>query len=1007
MAISIQKMGTRNCAALAVLSLLLWGVSAKATARITSTSTFDGRDQQLLTALTTATTALPALPGPDRHQAAASISTAAAARAARTLLSITAAATLTGAARPSALSATTFPDPSRPCAALGTITTVSLASLASATFTYAAIPCSAPPAPACPVAAAISSCPISTMLPGPFPCAWAELSGEDTRVRRFLFQPSPDPSLANIPGLQYIVEAAGAQLSTPVAVCSTAAACATPQAAAAAAASGAVLLLPAAAAAAASSPAAPALPRVNGTRALVAAADHPEGVFALAASDGAGTAYSVDVCTRVPADTRCPDFFGVMSVLRPAAALPAAANTSAGAPFGAIRGPLLWSPAAAQAAAAAAGSPLAVLTSACTPPPGVDASRKVVYSWGWDFSGLPPSLAASGFVAVYRRYPLTRMAPGSYSVQMLKPAAVRLAAIVRVLDSNPDVAGTPLGVREVVVVADSPSFVVPAGNVTDVTFVFLVPPVAQLDNVAGMSAAVSMSWRPAPPSPPPAPPLPPSPSPPSPEPPSPEPPSPSPPPPSPPPLPPTPPRPPAPLPSPPLPPSPPPEPPSPPLPPPGNIQRGQEGAATCRGGGAPGWGLLLLAAAAWAAWAAWAWPGAAFVAHWGRPEPWRSLGHARRLHLLCLAASSHHAASLEVALAFCGVGLAAVVIEVAAAAGDLDAFKRLVDEGCKAESNNEALALAARRGHLHVLQWVYHDSARQLGLQRAFRWWTNALAVAACAGGHAHVLAWLEAGMPPATAAGEQPPQQPQQLQQPLPAPAAPGAGTAGAGPLMSGLGLAGCHHVFASMVLAAADHGHTHILTHLLDICHYSDLTDIWPRHTVLEMLRQVAGGACPAAALQCCYDRWALQIQDISAGERVSLLTEAMRGLGDWRGKADYLLGRWAAAAGPAAAGPAAAAAGEGADPPPSARDLLRGVGALHDGHGAGGGVAVAARDAAAWAAAGLQSRGPRMAPKGAPAEVLAAAGSAAEGRSTDITPKKSGQRVSAGTRVHTSTE
>ena len=386
-----------------------------------------------------------------------------------------------------------------------------------------------------------------------------------------------------------------------MAVCATAAACATPQAAAAAASSGAALILPSPAPITSS-----ALPPLaNGTRALVAAADHPDGVYALAASDGAGTAYSVDVCTRVPADTRCPDFFGVMSVMRPATALPAATNTSAGAPYGAIRSPVTWTAAAAQAAAAAADSPLAVLTSACTPPPGVDASRKLVYSWGWDFSGLPPSLAASGFVAVYRRYPLTRMAPGSYNVQMLKPAAVRLAVIVRLLDANPDVAGTPLGVREVVTVGDSPSFVVPGGNVTDLTFVFVVPPVAQLDNVAAMSAAISMAWRPAPPSPPPAPPLPPSPAPPSPQPPSPEPPSPSPPPPSPPPLPPTPPLPPSPPPSPPQPPSPPPEPPAPPSPPPGNVQRGQEGAATCRGGGAPGWGLSLslLLAAAVASWA--------------------------------------------------------------------------------------------------------------------------------------------------------------------------------------------------------------------------------------------------------------------------------------------------------------------------------------------------------------------------------------------------------------------
>ncbi|PNW72712.1 hypothetical protein CHLRE_15g639379v5 [Chlamydomonas reinhardtii] len=40
------------------------------------------------------------------------------------------------------------------------------------------------------------------------------------------------------------------------------------------------------------------------------------------------------------------------------------------------------------------------------------------------------------------------------------------------------------------------------------------------------------------------------------------------------------------------------------------------------------------------------WPGHAFVAHWDRPEPWHSLNLFRRWRLLCLAASSGHAASL-------------------------------------------------------------------------------------------------------------------------------------------------------------------------------------------------------------------------------------------------------------------------------------------------------------------------------------------------------------------------
>ncbi|KAG2423588.1 hypothetical protein HXX76_015226 [Chlamydomonas incerta] len=41
------------------------------------------------------------------------------------------------------------------------------------------------------------------------------------------------------------------------------------------------------------------------------------------------------------------------------------------------------------------------------------------------------------------------------------------------------------------------------------------------------------------------------------------------------------------------------------------------------------------------------WPGPAFVAHWGRPQPWRALTLPQRRRLLCLAASSGHAGSLE------------------------------------------------------------------------------------------------------------------------------------------------------------------------------------------------------------------------------------------------------------------------------------------------------------------------------------------------------------------------
>ncbi|KAG2425811.1 hypothetical protein HXX76_013436 [Chlamydomonas incerta] len=127
------------------------------------------------------------------------------------------------------------------------------------------------------------------------------------------------------------------------------------------------------------------------------------------------------------------------------------------------------------------------------------------------------------------------------------------------------------------------------------------------------------------------------------------------------------------------------------------------------------------------------WPGPAFALHWNRAEPWCSLTLPRRLRLLCLAASSCHPASLDAALAFSGVGLRPEVMEAAAAAGDLRAVQRLLAEGC--EVGLEAVKL-----------------------RRAFGWLGphDVVAEAACAGGHAAVLGWLEAGLPPAAARQEQ-----------------------------------------------------------------------------------------------------------------------------------------------------------------------------------------------------------------------------------------------------------
>ncbi|EFJ47607.1 hypothetical protein VOLCADRAFT_91907 [Volvox carteri f. nagariensis] len=411
----------------------------------------------------------------------------------------------------------------------------------------------------------------------PFPCAWVTVPGTDFRTRRFLFPPPLDPQLlaATDPtaaplSFGYTVEvtdgAAGATTTRPVVICSSPEPCTRPLEAESAAedegeenegeeneeevarAGAAVLNMVALndRAAFASTNSRVQLPSTN----------YPEGVFVLASSDGSGQRYTVEVCTVAspPAAVACAESFGVLSVLRPADAWPSEADNLKNVTYSATH----WSSKAAQRAAAASDSPAAVLTSTCAPPPGIDFRRKVVFSWGWDFDGLPPSLAPTGFVAVYRRYPFDHMAPGSYGLQFAKHDNVRLAVIVRFTDANPDVAGTPAAVREVVAAAENASLSIPGGRVSDITFVYFVPPLKLLSNITKMSASVTMTWRPSPPSPPPSPPSPPSP-PPAPPPPSPTPPSPSPPPP------------PSPPPRPPQPPSPPPSPPSPPSPPPSRL----------------------------------------------------------------------------------------------------------------------------------------------------------------------------------------------------------------------------------------------------------------------------------------------------------------------------------------------------------------------------------------------------------------------------------------------------
>ena len=311
------------------------------------------------------------------------------------------------------------------------------------------------------------------------------------------------------------------------------------------------------------------------------------------------------------------------------------------------------------------------------------------------------------------------------------------------------------------------------------------------------------------------------------------------------------------------------------------------------------------------------WPGRAFVAHWSRPEPWRTLTLPQRRRLLCLAASSHDAASLEAALAFSGAGLACQVVDAAAAGGDLAALQRLIEEGC--DRSDRAAALAAGYGHLHILQWIAADA---YPVREALGWASDAeVAEAACEGGQGHVLTWFEGGLrqqPTAAAAvaGQQPAGQegpheqqggqqegqdaePIRLecvaartrshsrpQQPQPQPAA-----------------APFARNFERLVFAAARGGHSELLTRLLrpDGVYASRLAKL-SKETWCTALGSVAE-CCPLAFLRHFYDEHFAPGFTAADGGTMHLdlglaLCQALESSGaEWRARADFLLSRWAA--------------------------------------------------------------------------------------------------------------
>ncbi|KAG2431100.1 hypothetical protein HXX76_009631 [Chlamydomonas incerta] len=138
------------------------------------------------------------------------------------------------------------------------------------------------------------------------------------------------------------------------------------------------------------------------------------------------------------------------------------------------------------------------------------------------------------------------------------------------------------------------------------------------------------------------------------------------------------------------------------------------------------------------------WPGGAFVAHWGRPEPWRALNRRQRHTLLCLAASSGHAASLDVALAHAGTAIKADALASAAASGDCRACQRVLEGGCSWVSRMGWLPAAAN-GHVGLMRWMAEaglaiDDTDELGELPLVM---QPVVAAACFAGHRGVLRWF------------------------------------------------------------------------------------------------------------------------------------------------------------------------------------------------------------------------------------------------------------------------
>eukprot|EP00198_Chlamydomonas_reinhardtii_P013957 XP_001703294.1 predicted protein [Chlamydomonas reinhardtii] len=235
------------------------------------------------------------------------------------------------------------------------------------------------------------------------------------------------------------------------------------------------------------------------------------------------------------------------------------------------------------------------------------------------------------------------------------------------------------------------------------------------------------------------------------------------------------------------------------------------------------------------------WPGHDFVAHWGRPEPWRALNRRQRHRLLCLAASSLHPPSLDAALAHCGTVVKADALVSAAAVGELEACRRLlVEEGCHWDTE-PVWAAAAMNGHVAVCRWL-----GEIGMYGGEVASTKRFVVKACCfSGQREVLAYMQTEV---------------------------GRGWGGE-PLP------------AELATAAAEGGQVELLGELLAAAAVTGAMQC------CEVLAGVAYG-CPSEVLQHYYGQWGTEAAAEAQHRQALLLRAATSPTGDWAAKCDWLL-------------------------------------------------------------------------------------------------------------------